>query len=368
MALLRPLLGSYGITRLADQTRLDIIGIPCWAAIRPNSRTLAVNQGKGVDDETAWVSAAMEAIEFSVAESPNSPQIRASIDDLVADRMEFFIPRSKLPTRTTIPPDLVITWSEGRDLASGACMLVPLDAVALSGDTGGSLPFAQSSNGLAAGLTEEEAIFHALCELGERDSSTLWSLSGSKHRSASAIAIQEIASEEFSDMAAKIRSAHLELRLFDLTSETGLPTVMAFISSRVPHLYFDVASGVCSHPVAWRAALGATAEAAQTRVSNISGSRDDIRPQEYSDVLPASIRELLTDSGRPKRGLPSSLEDDAFMHWLTKATNSGRLVAVPLSTSSDIHVIKVIGDGLEDRSTNVHWRPGQRAVRAITRP
>ena len=57
-----PHLSDLGITRVARQTDLDRVGIPCWAAFRPNSRSLAGAQGKGLSDAAACVSAAMEAV------------------------------------------------------------------------------------------------------------------------------------------------------------------------------------------------------------------------------------------------------------------------------------------------------------------
>jgi ribosomal protein S12 methylthiotransferase accessory factor len=57
---MRPFFRDLGITRVARQTGLDCIGIPCFAAIRPNAATLAVNQGKGTDDDAAEASAVME--------------------------------------------------------------------------------------------------------------------------------------------------------------------------------------------------------------------------------------------------------------------------------------------------------------------
>jgi Cytidylate kinase/YcaO cyclodehydratase, ATP-ad Mg2+-binding len=65
---LRELLPRAGITRVADVTALDRIGIPVWQAVRPASRNLSVSQGKGATPEAARVSAAMEAVELWHAE------------------------------------------------------------------------------------------------------------------------------------------------------------------------------------------------------------------------------------------------------------------------------------------------------------
>lgn len=44
---IRPILRTLGITRVADVTGLDDVGIPVHQAIRPASHTLSVSQGKG---------------------------------------------------------------------------------------------------------------------------------------------------------------------------------------------------------------------------------------------------------------------------------------------------------------------------------
>src|SRR5687768_13787505 len=60
LALLLPHLPRFGITRLANVTGLDRVGIPVYQAIRPNSRGLSLSQGKGIDATAAKVSALME--------------------------------------------------------------------------------------------------------------------------------------------------------------------------------------------------------------------------------------------------------------------------------------------------------------------
>src|SRR6266496_3142850 len=64
---------DMGITRLANVTGLDWVGIPVYNAIRPNSRSLSVSQGKGVTLEAAKVSALMESIEYWHAEHISLP-------------------------------------------------------------------------------------------------------------------------------------------------------------------------------------------------------------------------------------------------------------------------------------------------------
>ncbi|MFC6544829.1 YcaO-like family protein [Nonomuraea salmonea] len=68
---------AVGVTRVADITRLDTVGIPTFQAIRPASRTLAVSQGKGVTPDLARLSAIMESIELWHVEQSLPPDVTA---------------------------------------------------------------------------------------------------------------------------------------------------------------------------------------------------------------------------------------------------------------------------------------------------
>src|ERR1700683_2893370 len=63
LARVLPLAPRMGITRVAVLTGLDVLGVPVVAATRPNSRSIAVHQGKGVTLAAAKASAVMEAVE-----------------------------------------------------------------------------------------------------------------------------------------------------------------------------------------------------------------------------------------------------------------------------------------------------------------
>src|SRR5690349_4818423 len=77
-----PLAPRMGITRVAVLTGLDVIGIPVVAAVRPNSRSIAVHQGKGVTLAAAKASAVMEAVETFHAENVALPLRLASYAEL----------------------------------------------------------------------------------------------------------------------------------------------------------------------------------------------------------------------------------------------------------------------------------------------
>ena len=51
------------MSRLADLTGLDTVGIPVYSAIRPFGRSLSSAQGKGVTTDLAMLSALGETVE-----------------------------------------------------------------------------------------------------------------------------------------------------------------------------------------------------------------------------------------------------------------------------------------------------------------
>ena len=67
-AAIHPRLGELGITRVANVTGLDNLGVPVVMACRPMARTLSVFQGKGLTLVAARVSGEMEANESFHAE------------------------------------------------------------------------------------------------------------------------------------------------------------------------------------------------------------------------------------------------------------------------------------------------------------
>ena len=77
-----PYLPVMGITRVANVTGLDSVGIPVVMVTRPNSRSVSVSQGKGVDLAAAKASGVMESIESYHAESIDLPLKLGSHEDL----------------------------------------------------------------------------------------------------------------------------------------------------------------------------------------------------------------------------------------------------------------------------------------------
>jgi ribosomal protein S12 methylthiotransferase accessory factor len=130
-----------GITRTANITGLDSVGLPVVMVCRPNSRSLAVSQGKGLTLEAAKASALMESVEFYHAERITQPLKLGSYEQL--RYTHNLLDEESLP-RTSISlfnPTLRLLWIEGHDLMHDEAVWVPYELV----HTDYTLPFPAGS-------------------------------------------------------------------------------------------------------------------------------------------------------------------------------------------------------------------------------
>ncbi len=366
---------QLGITRVADQTGLDKIGIPCFAAFRPNSKTLANSQGKGLDRDSAKASAVMEAVEHSIAENQYIPTLVGNIKGLSERGQTLVDIRHLLPIGEIIPDNKKLRWVKGYNLLSQDAALIPFDAVNIDGKKTDLIGICKSTNGLASGNCEEEAIFHGLCELIERDAGSLWSLKNKEMQALTAIDPATWKDKTVVELFQKVENAGLSMKLFDHTSDIGMPCVMAVIGEigKDEYQHFDLAAGYGAHPIASRAAIRAITEAAQTRITSIAGSRDDIDPDSYSEIAALEHIKLLEVKATPNRsmskGMPLGTSLPELLSYTMLALRKVRIediFAFPLCGDEfDFSVMKLVVPPLEDRDANSNWRPNIRALEVM---
>ena len=375
VASLRPFFPSLGITRLARVTGLDRIGIPVYQAVRPNAKTLAVTQGKGIDNDSARASAVMEAAEQAIAEQPSAPCRTASIDELSMWGEVFVeLKRFLAPGRRAPPADLPMQWLWGFDLLGGRVTWAPRDVVRLdfTERRPTSHPFWQSSDGLASGNILLEAILHGLCERIERDASALWSFRTADQVCARCVDPYAFHDSTLSLLIDQIAAGGLQLRLFDITSDIGIPAYFAVLAEPTPTgtswRHFDLSRGTGAHPYAVRAAIRAVTEAVQSRLTAISAARDDFLPDLYEAPLRADLHVFrLAEPGWIE---PPHLEASAgLLELLLRRLRAGGIrsvIVVPIGGEDyGISVAKVIVPDLEDPPESKHRHLGRRAVNAM---
>ena len=179
MARIEPLMGVMGITRVANVTGLDRVGIPVVMVCRPNARSVAVAQGKGVSFAAAKASGLMESVECYHAECVAGPLLFGNVEELQYERRMADVEGLPRWRGTSFTPHTRLLWMPGCDLlANDESTLVPFELVHLDfcRASVAAPVFAASSNGLASGNSRLEAISHGVCEVIERDATTLWHL------------------------------------------------------------------------------------------------------------------------------------------------------------------------------------------------
>lgn len=375
MARVVPLLSRYGISRLARLTDLDKIGIPVWNAIAPNSRSIVINQGKGIEDIDAKVSAAMEALERAVAGDPKLELRNASQRELLsegfgAETLDTLI----LAGQREVHPEESLSWTIGFDILQKRPTWVPVNAVQL--DDRSVNRFWQSSDGLASGNTLSEATFHGLLERIERDAEILSQFIPAEERRLNCVDPKSFRDPVVDSLAARVRAAGFRLQMFNITSNVGVPCIEAFIAPAMPAggvmRYIEMTQGAGAHPNSVRAAIRAITEAAQSRLTYISGARDDILPETFVRPLPDHLLKLLsiepTEAPAKFETIAGTTVDEMLSSIVDRLVAVGikSIIVVDLNPGEKaFSVAKVIVPGLENPDGRRKRRLGPRALKRI---
>jgi YcaO-like protein with predicted kinase domain len=358
LAWVRPLLPRFGITRVANITGLDRIGLPVWICIRPYGRSLSVSQGKGLTTELAQVSAVMESIECHHAEQVAAPDVTASYRS-ARRRQAVVDPKALQPgLRWSAYHDArPIAWIRGTDLVAGEDILVPhvrvdLDWSRAHPDAG---LFLVTSTGLASGNEREEALCHAIFEVVERDAEWRWERLPAQMQQASAVDPDSVQASMLRRLLDQFAAAGVWVSIWDLTSDVGLPVYSCAIGDTNPFGASKVFGGTGCHLSKEIALSRALTEAAQSRLTFIAGSRDDLFPDAYEPVdddvpgspAPRPARDFDTRHSPPLGA--TFAEDLATTLELLRAAGFARVIVVDHTMPEfGIPVVKVVVPGAHE--------------------
>ncbi len=366
-----------GITRVADVTGLDTIGIPVALAIRPNARSLSVSQGKGACRASARASALMESVELYHAEHIHAPLRLATWNEIRYRRPTADIESLPHSAGGSFHADLRTLWIEGQDLLGKGPMWVPHEMVHMDYTLplpSGSGSFVMSSNGLASGNHPAEALCHALSELIERDALALFQLAGEGQREAR-LDLGTVDDPVCQSLLDRYDRAGVEVAVWDVTSDTRVPAFSCVIVDRDPSPARPIGpmSGSGCHPCRGVALSRALTEAAQSRLTLITGARDDVhchaRP-EGGDVKAARRALDILALSPPQRAFSrvpdherETVDDDVLL-LLQRLAAVGieQVIAVDLTHEAfGIPVVRVVVPGLESNHDVPGCSPGRRA-------
>ena len=383
LAIVAPHLSAMGITRVANITGLDRVGLPVVAVYRPNARSVAVSQGKGIDLPAAKASGVMEAIESHHAEHPDLP-LRLATETELRARGQPVTDTAGLPRLSVGRYDRhkPILWCEGEDLmAGGAPLSVPFEMTHTNYTRplpAGSGSFQMSSNGLASGNHPLEAISHGLCEVIERDALALWALRGGTESDHGRIDLDSVDDPAARGLLGRLDAAGLAVGVWDITTDIALPVFVCALADREAGAFGQVYSshGSGCHLAREIALARALTEAAQTRLTYIAGTRDDAHRELFETARNpdrvAAVRARLagpTPADRrpygtvPTHEAPDFQSDVAWIVSRLAAVGIAQVAVVRFPSRIDgIAVVRVIVPGLEGLHDAPGYVRGDRAV------
>lgn len=272
-------LKTAGITRVADITDLDRIGMPVFTAIRPTAEdgAISIYGGKGITKDHAKASAMMEGFERYSAEKQDSDETIIATADEIAEKGNPVELRSLNLPQQYEKEDvnaLQLEWSLTHDLISGKDYYVPSNAVfhPYTPESNIRSLFKSNTNGLASGNILEEAILHGIFEVIERDA---WSIFELTHKNYSQINLDSIESELINDTIDKFESEGIKIKLMDFTADVKIPTIAASADDTITRDAGLLTLGMGTHLDPEVAILRALTEVAQSRATQINGARED---------------------------------------------------------------------------------------------
>lgn len=354
-----PHLARCGITRIANITGLDRIGIPVTLAIRPNGKTLSNSSGKGIALDAAMVSGAMEAIELFHAEEAELPTFESAYEELGKNR----IPVKDLPftAHNLFKRWWPYTWTMGWDIMNQEEVPVPWWSIQMANHplrVRDLHTFQVTSNGLASGNNLLEAINSGLLEVIERDAVACQDLAF--RQLGKMYPVVDLARVEYPvirELTKRLERASMGLALFDITSDIAVPVYMAYIYDQETSAA-GIGQGFGAHLDPETAMSRAITEACQGRAVAIAGSRDDILRHAYAPLKNPQNREFVLRLLSQAQPSPRPLISEAAVTFeedtrsiLRKLQEAGlkRAIVVDLTQEElPIKVVKVIVSGLEN--------------------
>ena len=355
LSFIEPRQKAAGITRVADITSLDRIGIPVYSAIRPSAEdgAISVYNGKGATPIDARISAIMEGIERYSSEM-HGREVVSGIYSKIARNFAPVDPADLILPRGSKVDDISLPWYPCFDIVQEEEVLVPAHAVFHPVPRNTPPLFRTNTNGLASGNTLEEAVFHALAEVIERDA---WSLAEAAKDLGPRV--EGITDGKAAWMLEQFAAAGVSVVIRDITSEVGIPTIAAASDDERLHDPALLTLGMGTHTSGKVALIRALTEVAQSRLTQIHGAREDTtvadlrRKMGYDRVRRMNRRYFESRTTIPYTEVPSLdtddfLDDIRIMTGALEKCGMDRVLVADLTRPEiGVPVVRVIVPGLE---------------------
>ncbi len=268
-----------GITRITNITDLDRIGVPVFSAIRPTAQegSVSIYAGKGIGESQAKASAMMEGFERYSAEkqSKDNEDILIGTFNDMSNPIELeslILPKS---VNINYLKEVKLEWTKMIDIVSEEEYDVPVNLIFhpyIPKNNDVEAFVKGNTNGLASGNVLEEAVLHGIFEVVERDA---WSIFEITKKNKKEIDLNNIENDSINDILDKFERESVDINLLDITADIGIPTVAASSDDTILKDAALLTLGVGTHLNPDIAVLRALTEVAQSRATQIHGTRED---------------------------------------------------------------------------------------------
>lgn len=342
------------VSRVAITTGLDTLGIPTCSCVRPGSSDVIwVYSGKGLTTEAAALGCVMECAERTITGWDRSKLRELSEVDLDL-RHEAFIPPAQLAegVREDYSPADAVDWVLG-ETVDGVKTWLPAEGVFSGADprhSRGALKV-RTTNGLGAGFSLEHARTQALREVVERHIVSVIEVESSfrplqtllAYAAVAGVPLSKIADQFVDDnectIGIDVSEGPEELRrLADAFERSGLTLYVHLLPDVLPVFAFAAACverigcggllatagyGVSFCPAA--GALKAVLELAQSRATDLQGSREDCGQAEKARLLRLEAGHWLLRRPRRIKGFKqlSGSTPDTYASYTQMLTSLG---------------------------------------------
>jgi ribosomal protein S12 methylthiotransferase accessory factor len=360
---------ALGVTRFADVTRLDRLGVPVWQAIRPMSKSMSVHQGKGWSAVSAKLGAAMEGIESAAAEQLIAVTLKATPTEIAARDSGFQMSDYFFDRGSDVQFNSVLEWTELKPLIGTAAFLAPTLCISMDFTLDIDTPLDRCSNGLAGGGSRAEALVSAMCETIERDFCAQWRTESASSKLNRQLDLSSINLLWFQHFLGTLETHNLTLMCWDASYWPEFPTFHCRLVDLTNETGFSLPAteGWSCHPDPHVALSSCILEAVQSRLTIIAGARDDIELMSESEKRNSQLMcalDLLTPTGhiqrqwsasvRMEKPTPDKLVDFIVTHLAARGVT--RLGYYDLTREAHgLPVMKVIwpGAGMDERSSRL---------------
>lgn len=354
-----PIVRRAGISRLADLTGLDRIGLPVVQAVRPAALSEVTSLGRGLSIMEAAVGATMESLERFYAEAiPTERLVLATANDLqIADGLfeNLLATDCRSDWRR-----MAILWIRGIDVATGAEQPIPVELVHTC-YTDPPPPydglFIRTTTGLACHTTASGALVHGLFECIERDAIAR---AFTTHGFFDRMRMDAFGLGKSVDHIMSLACVRgISFGLWHAPSPAKIPVVWCQAIEAGPGepILALPTEGYAAALSIEAAASSAMLEALSARAGAISGARDDQTRDHYrdgTDVVVTNARQLILDATPPEGRM--AIESFAALTLAglideIVAAGLGPVLAVPLGSYGEpcaqtaVHCVRTILPG-----------------------